>query len=150
MADEPGNDQHDLARFVAAQAGDYDQALAEIRRGRKTSHWMWYVFPQIEGLGFSSMSRRYSIKSVAEARAYLDHPLLGPRLVECSEAAMGVEGRSASEIFGSPDDMKLKSCATLFASVTPPDSVFARLLDKYFKGERDGKTLQLLGTESGD
>jgi uncharacterized protein (DUF1810 family) len=150
MADEPGNDQHDLARFVDAQAGDYDQALAEIRRGRKTSHWMWYVFPQIDGLGFSSMSRRYSIKSVAEARAYLDHPLLGPRLVECSEAAMSVEGRSASEIFGSPDDMKLKSCATLFASVTPPDSVFARLLDRYFKGERDGKTLQLLGTESGD
>ena len=148
--EESGDDPHDLSRFVRAQTGDYDQALAEIKSGRKRSHWMWYIFPQIDGLGFSSMSRRYSIKSVAEAKAYLDHPLLGPRLVECSGAAMGVEGRSASEIFGSPDDMKLKSCATLFASVTPPDSVFTRSLDKYFKGERDVKTLQLLGTTSND
>src|SRR3954454_25215941 len=149
MASDPENDTHDLARFLDAQAGDYDRALAEIRGGRKRSHWMWYVFPQIEGLGFSSMSRRYSIKSADEARAYLDHPLLGRRLVECAEAALAVEGRSALEIFGSPDDMKLKSCATLFASVSPPDSVFAQLLDKYFEGERDGKTLQLLGTSSG-
>ena len=149
MPDQPGDDPHDLGRFVDAQAGDYDQALAEIRRGRKTSHWMWYIFPQIDGLGFSSMSRRYSIKSAAEARAYLDHPLLGKRLIECAEAALGVEGRSAHEIFGSPDDLKLKSSATLFANVTPPDSVFVRLLDKYFKGERDGKTLQLLGPGSG-
>ena len=145
MSDEPDNDPHELNRFVDAQAGDYDRALAEIKNGRKRSHWMWYVFPQIDGLGFSSMSERYAIKSVAEARAYLEHPMLGPRLVEISEAALGVEGRSASEIFGSPDDMKLKSCATLFATVTPPDSVFARLLEKYFKGERDGKTLGLIG-----
>jgi uncharacterized protein (DUF1810 family) len=150
MSDQSGADPHDLSRFVQAQADDYERALAEIRSGRKRSHWIWYIFPQIEGLGFSSMSRRYSIKSLAEARAYLDHPLLGPRLIECAEAAIGVEGRSASEIFGSPDDMKLKSCATLFASVSPPDSVFARLLDKYFQGERDGKTLQLLGTTSDD
>jgi uncharacterized protein (DUF1810 family) len=139
-----GPDPHDLGRFVDAQAGDYEQALAEIRSGRKRSHWMWYVFPQIDGLGFSSMSRRYSIKSLDEARAYLDHPVLGPRLVECAEAALGVEGRSAYEIFGSPDDMKLRSSATLFASVTPAYSVFARLLDKYFDGKRDGKTLGLL------
>ena len=142
----PADDPHDLDRFVLAQADDYEQALAEIRSGRKRSHWMWYIFPQVEGLGFSSMSRRYSIKSLAEARAYLDHPVLGRRLVECAEAALGVEGRSASEIFGSPDDMKLKSSATLFARVTPPDSVFARLLDRFFGGERDGRTLQLLET----
>ena len=140
------NDPYDLGRFVDAQAGDYEQALAEIRSGRKRSHWMWYIFPQIDGLGFSSMSRRYSIKSIDEARAYLDHPVLGPRLLECAEAVLGVEGRSATEIFGSPDDMKLRSCATLFACVSPPDSVFDRLLDKYFRGERDGKTLRLLGT----
>jgi uncharacterized protein (DUF1810 family) len=145
MAEKPGDDPHDLGRFVDAQAGDYDQALAEIKSGRKRSHWTWYIFPQIDGLGFSSMSRRYSIKSLDEARAYLAHPLLGQRLVECCEAALSVDGRSAYEIFGSPDDMKLKSCATLFASVSPPDSVFDRLLGKYFQGERDGKTLRLIG-----
>src|SRR3954468_11193466 len=127
-AAESGPDPHDLVRFVDAQAGDYEQALAEIRNGRKRSHWMWYVFPQIEGLGFSAMSRRYSIKLLDEVRAYLDHPVLGPRLVECAEAALGVDGLSAREIFGSPDDAKLGACATLFAIVTPADSVFARLL----------------------
>ena len=141
------DDPHDLARFVDAQAGDYDQALAEIKAGRKRSHWIWYVFPQIDGLGFSSMSRRYAIKSVDEARAYLAHPVLGPRLVEICESALAVEGKSARDIFGSPDDMKLKSCATLFASVSPPGSVFERLLEKYFQGERDGKTLELIGSE---
>ncbi len=146
MADpvDSGPDPHDLSRFVDAQAGDYEQALAEIRHGRKRSHWIWYIFPQIEGLGFSSMSRRYSIKSLDEARAYLDHPVLGPRLVECAEAALGVEGRSARDIFGSPDDLKLRSCATLFARVTPADSVFARLLDRFFEGKPDGKTLRQL------
>jgi uncharacterized protein (DUF1810 family) len=150
MAGEPGaaDDPHALSRFVLAQADGYDQALAEIKSGRKRSHWIWYIFPQIDGLGFSSMSRRYSIKSLAEATAYLEHPVLGPRLVECAEAALNVEGRSAHDIF-SPDDMKLKSCATLFASVTPADSVFARLLDKFFDGKRDGKTLQLLEEASG-
>ena len=112
-------DPHNLSRFVEAQEQDYDQALSEIRRGRKQSHWMWYIFPQFDGLGFSATSRRYSIKSLAEAEAYLRHPVLGPRLIECAEAALGVEGRSAFEIFGSPDDMKLRSCATLFASVSP-------------------------------
>jgi len=149
MADgnEPGGagDSHNLSRFVQAQEDDYEQALAEIRSGRKRSHWMWYIFPQIDGLGFSSTSRRYSIKSVAEAEAYLSHPILGPRLVECAEAALHVEGRSAFEIFGSPDEMKLRSCATLFACVAPAGSVFDRLIDKYFQGRRDGKTLHLLG-----
>ena len=142
----PGDDPHDLNRFVLAQEEDYEQALAEIRAGRKRSHWMWYIFPQVEGLGSSSMSRRYAIKTLAEARAYLDHPVLGRRLVACAEAALGVEGRSASEIFGAPDDLKLRSCATLFASVTPPDSVFARLLDRFFGGEQDAMTRQRLGT----
>src|SRR4051794_4759870 len=146
-ANEPGGagDPHNLNRFVQAQEGDYERALSEIRRGRKQSHWMWYIFPQLDGLGFSSTSKRYSIKSVAEAEAYLAHPVLGPRLMECAEAVLRVVGRSALELFGSPDDMKLRSCATLFASVSPVGSVFDRLLGKYFQGERDGKTLRLLG-----
>ena len=139
------DDPHDLNRFVLAQADDYEQAIAEIRAGRKRSHWMWYIFPQYEGLGFSATSRRYSIKSVAEAQAYLAHPVLGPRLTECADAAFRVEGRSALEVFGSPDDMKLRSCATLFAHVSPPGSVFERLLEKYFDGERDDRTLRLTG-----
>ena len=137
-------DPYDLARFVRAQADDYARALAELRAGRKRSHWMWYVFPQFDGLGFSAMSRRYSIKSAAEARAYLDHPVLGPRLVACFEAALAIEGRSALEIFGAPDDMKLRSCATLFEAVAPAGSVFGRLIDKYFDGQRDDVTLRLL------
>jgi len=143
------DDPYDLNRFVQAQAGDYERALAEVRAGRKRSHWMWYIFPQYDGLGFSATSQRYSIKSVAEARAYLSHPILGPRLIECIEAVLGVEGRTASEIFGDPDDRKLKSCATLFAEVSTPGSVFEQLLDKYFGGERDGETLRLLGATPG-
>jgi uncharacterized protein (DUF1810 family) len=139
------SDPHNLNRFVQAQEGDYEQALGEVRNGRKQSHWMWYIFPQLDGLGISSTSRRYAIKSVAEAEAYLAHAVLGPRLRECAEAVLGVEGRSAAEIFGSPDDVKLRSCATLFACVSPAGSVFERLLDKYYQGERDGKTLRLLG-----
>jgi uncharacterized protein (DUF1810 family) len=137
-------DPHNLSRFVQAQVDDYEQALAEIRNGRKQSHWIWYIFPQFDGLGNSSMSKRYSIKSVAEAKAYLRHLTLGPRLLACCEAALGVEGRTVYEIFGSPDDMKLKSCATLFACVSPAGSVFDRLLDKYFQGGRDDRTLRLL------
>ena len=143
---EPDNvqDPHNLRRFVEAQKEDYERALAEIKSGQKRSHWMWYIFPQFDGLGFSSMSKRYSIKSIAEAEAYLRHPVLGPRLLECAEALLGVKQRSASEILGSPDDMKLKSCATLFAHVSPEKSVFDRLLDKYFKGEKDSQTLRLM------
>lgn len=143
-----GADPYDLARFVQAQEDDYQQALSEIRAGQKRTHWMWYIFPQYDGLGFSSMARRYAIKSLAEAEAYLHHPTLGPRLVECSEATISVEGRSAEEIFGSPDDLKLRSCATLFARVSPPGSVFDRLLNKYFRGVPDQRTLQLMGIAS--
>ena len=144
MSEANAGDPHDLNRFAAAQQGDYDRALAEVRSGRKRSHWMWYVFPQFDGLGSSSTARHYAIKSVAEAEAYLRHPVLGPRLVECCEAALAVEGKSAHDIFGTPDDLKLFSCATLFAHVSPPGSVFEQLLDKYYQGQRDEKTLQLI------
>ena len=140
----PCDDPFNLARFLEAQDHAYAQALAEIRRGRKESHWMWYIFPQLAGLGFSPTSQHYAIKSREEADAYLSHPVLGPRLVECCEAALEVEGRSAHEIFGSPDDLKLRSFATLFAAVSPPGSVFERLLEKFFGGLKDEKTLRLL------
>jgi uncharacterized protein (DUF1810 family) len=138
------NDPYDLNRFLQAQEFNYKQALSEVKSGRKQSHWMWYVFPQFKGLGFSMTSQKYSIKSVAEAKAYLMHPVLGLRLKECAEAALSVKGKSAYEIFGSPDDQKLRSCATLFAYVSSGGSVFDRLLDKFFQGERDPKTLELL------
>ena len=138
------NDSFDLERFVQAQATDYDQALSELHDGEKRSHWMWYIFPQIEGLGHSSISRQYSIKSAAEARAYLDHRILGPRLRECAAVVNGIVGRSAHEIFGSPDDMKLRSCMTLFARVSG-DKVFEQVLGKYFNGQHDNETLRLLG-----
>lgn len=137
------NDPHDLARFVEAQAGVYDRVLAEIRSGQKRSHWMWFIFPQLKGLGFSAMSQRYAIKSREEAMAYLDHQVLGPRLITCFEILLTIENRSADEIFGYPDEMKLRSCATLFAQVSAPGSVFHRLLEKYFEGQPDPKTLRL-------
>lgn len=140
---------YDLSRFVEAQEGVYERALAEIRGGRKQSHWMWYIFPQLSGLGFSPTSRRYSIGSLAEAEAFLRHSVLGPRLLACAEAAAAIPGSSAHDVFGSPDDWKLRSSATLFALVSPPGSVFARLLDKYFHGEPDPKTLQLLAIPAG-
>ncbi|HTU01419.1 MAG TPA: DUF1810 domain-containing protein [Candidatus Sulfotelmatobacter sp.] len=139
-----GDDPYDLRRFVEAQEGDYERALGELQGGRKRTHWMWYIFPQLDGLGFSATAKHYAIKSLEEARAYLAHPVLGPRLERCAEAVLGVEGRSATAIFGSPDDLKLRSCATLFAAVSPPGSVFERLLATYYRGERDAKTLQLL------
>ncbi|HVX15264.1 MAG TPA: DUF1810 domain-containing protein [Pirellulales bacterium] len=144
-AKSPTDDPCDLDRFVQAQESDYERALSEIGSGRKRSHWMWYIFPQYEGLGFSSTAQRYAIKSVEEAAAYLKHPVLGPRLVECAAAALRVEGRSASDIFGSPDDMKLRSSATLFAHVSPPGSVFEQLLSRFFQGQPDKKTLDLIG-----
>jgi uncharacterized protein (DUF1810 family) len=143
------SDPYDLKRFLLAQERDYVTALREIKAGRKQSHWMWYIFPQFDGLGYSSTSKLYAIKSIDEAKAFLAHPVLGPRLLECAEAVVGVEGRSAAAIFGSPDDMKLKSCATLFAHVSSAGSVFERLLAKYYDSERDHKTSQLLGIDAG-
>ena len=141
-------DPHNLARFLQAQEHIYEQAMAEMRRGRKRSHWMWFVFPQFDGLGSSTTARLYAIKSVAEAAAYLAHPVLGPRLLESVRTVLGLEGRSASDIFGSPDDMKLRSCATLFASISPRGSAFERLLAQYFGGDPDDKTLRLMGRPS--
>lgn len=138
------DDPHELSRFVSAQASSYETALSELRQGRKRSHWMWFIFPQYVGLGISPTSQHFAIKSAAEAEAYLHHPVLGPRLVECAKAVLRTEGRSAHEIFGSPDDIKLKSSATLFARVSPAGSVFERVLDKYFDGAGDDKTLRLL------
>lgn len=135
---------HDLSRFIEAQRDSYTPALAEIRAGHKRTHWMWYIFPQIAGLGFSVLSRRYAIQDRAEAEAYLSHPLLGARLRECAEAVLAIEGRSAHDIFGSPDDLKLRSCATLFASISPDGLVFHRLLDACFQGEPDRETLRRL------
>jgi uncharacterized protein (DUF1810 family) len=137
-------DPYDLARFLSAQAGVYEHALSEIRSGRKRSHWMWFIFPQLAGLGVSAISRLYSIKSLDEAKAYLAHATLGARLKECTEAALSIDGSSALDIFGSPDDMKLRSCATLFAHLSPAGSAFHRILNKYFEGKSDGKTLALL------
>jgi uncharacterized protein (DUF1810 family) len=147
-----GNDPYDLNRFVEAQEYEYASAISEIRNGRKISHWMWYIFPQFDGLGFSPTSKRYAIKSIDEAQAYLVHPILGLRLQECCEAALSVQGRSAHEIFGSPDDMKLRSCVTLFARVSPSDSVFERVLEKYFNGRPDHQTLRLseIAPEAGE
>lgn len=139
-------DPFDLARFVSAQERSYDTALAELRSGQKRTHWMWYIFPQIDGLGHSPTAKFYAIKSPEEARQYLEHPVLGPRLRACAEAVLSVERRSASEIFGFPDDLKLKSSMTLFASVDKPGAVFVRVLDKYFHGEHDQRTLDLLDT----
>lgn len=138
------DDRFELSRFVDAQEGIYERALAEIRRGRKESHWMWYVFPQFRGLGRSAMAERYAIRSPHEARAYLAHPVLGPRLLQCAAAVLDVTARSAHDIFGSPDDLKLRSCATLFAAVSPADSVFAQVLDTYFGGVRDEATVRLM------
>jgi uncharacterized protein (DUF1810 family) len=134
----------DLERFVEAQKTHYTRALDEIRSGRKRTHWMWFIFPQFAGLGSSATAEFYAIRSRAEADAYLQDPVLGARLEECVEALLAVDGRSASQIFGFPDDLKLRSSATLFASVAPPGSVFERLIDKYFGGERDARTIRLL------
>lgn len=138
----------DLSRFVQAQEEDYDEALAELRNGQKRTHWIWYIFPQLDGLGFSSNARFYAIKSLEEARAYMAHPVLGPRLLECAGAVMNIENRTAQQIMGSPDDLKLRSCATLFERASPPGSVFERLLEKYYAGGRDDKTLDLLALDS--
>lgn len=144
---QPRPDPFHLSRFISAQQGVFERILDELRSGRKKSHWMWYIFPQIDGLGRSETARHYAIKSFDEARAYLAHPLLGVRLVECCETILTLPGTSASEIFGFPDDMKLKSCMTLFAAVSEGSTVFPRVLDKYFNGKPDHHTLALLGCD---
>ena len=136
-----------LDRFVDAQAPVYDQALAELRAGQKQSHWMWFVFPQIASLGQSPTSRAYAIQSLDEARAYLAHPVLGVRYRECCQAVMNVRGKSAQEIFGSPDDLKFCSSLTLFAEAAPEEVLFYNLLEKYYDGDADEATRELLAHE---
>ena len=134
-----------LSRFVDAQAQSFDAALREIRAGRKRSHWMWYIFPQLRGLGYSSTAEFYGIRDLDEARAYMAHPLLGPRLIEISEALLGLPTNDPSAVLGWPDDLKLCSCMTLFELAAPDQPVFGRVLEKYYAGQRDHRTLAMLG-----
>jgi uncharacterized protein (DUF1810 family) len=137
-------DPYDLHRFEVAQDGVYESALAQLHAGRKTGHWMWFVFPQIAGLGLSAMSQRYAISSAAEARAYLEHPVLGPRIAECARALTDLDGRSAEAIFGGIDAVKLRSSMTLFVRASDGDPTFQAVLDRYFGGEADPRTDALL------
>jgi uncharacterized protein (DUF1810 family) len=138
----PSVDPFDLNRFLLAQNDMYDRALAEIRNGRKQSHWMWFIFPQFWGLGASEVSQQYAIRSLSEARAYLEHPVLGTRLRKCAAELLALDRKSAFEILGTPDDLKLQSCATLFAKVAEPESCFKLLLNKYYAGVEDPRTLE--------
>ncbi|HEY7226146.1 MAG TPA: DUF1810 domain-containing protein [Micromonosporaceae bacterium] len=133
-------DPYNLARFVTAQEGLHEQVLAQLRRGNKTGHWMWFVFPQVAGLGLSEMSQRYAISGVAEARAYLAHPVLGPRLRQCAQAVADLTNRTAEQIFGPVDAVKLRSSMTLFHRAEPDEPVFAQVLQRYFDGVADDAT----------
>lgn len=139
----------DLERFVEAQVPVYDAVRRELQAGRKTSHWMWFVFPQLRSLGRSATAAFYGLEDLAEARAYAAHALLGPRLVECSRLVLAVEGRSAHQIFGSPDDLKLRSCMTLFEAAAASEPAFAQVLERLYAGERDPLTLAALGRDLG-
>ena len=134
-----------LERFIDAQTAVYDQIRSELSAGFKTSHWLWFIFPQLRGLGRSGMAQLYGIADLSEARAFLDHPVLGPRLIECARLVLAVRGRTVHQIFGSPDDLKLRSCMTLFEQVAPEESVFGDLLERYYGGVRDQATLDLVG-----
>ena len=138
----------DLQRFLDAQEEDFEIALSEIRGGRKRSHWMWYIFPQIAGLGFSSTSKFYAIKDKTEARSYLAHSVLGERLIEISNALLEIEGKTANQIFGNPDDLKLKSSMTLFGALEDSNPVFQKVLDKYFGGAKDARTIKIIGDQT--
>ncbi|MCA1369256.1 DUF1810 domain-containing protein [Bradyrhizobium sp. BRP14] len=135
----------DLERFVQAQESTYATALAELRAGAKRTHWMWFIFPQIAGLGHSPTAQYYALSGPDEARAYLGHPLLGRRILECTEAVNAVSGRSALEIFGRPDDLKFRSSMTLFEAAAPTVGAFGRALDLYFDRVRDARTIEILG-----
>ena len=137
----------DLMRFLQAQKGSYAQALAEIKQGRKVSHWIWYIFPQLKGLGRSSMSEFYGISGMEEARAYLKDPVLGARLVEICNALLALDAEDIVRVMGRPDDKKLKSSMTLFEAAAEDPAVFQKVLEKYYRGKRDGSTLRMLGRE---
>lgn len=133
-----------LTRFIQAQQNVYPQVLKELRNGKKTTHWIWFIFPQIEGLGHSSTAKYYSIKTIEEAKKYITHPILGKRLLECSNIILNINGKSADDIFGYPDNLKLRSSMTLFNFVAPEHKVFAGVLQKYFAGEPDEQTISIL------
>jgi len=137
-------DSNEENRFLSAQQNIYSHVLKELKAGKKTSHWMWFIFPQIDGLGHSATSKYYSIKSINEAKEYIDHPILGKRLLECSNIILQIEGKSVEDIFGYPDYLKLKSCMTLFNYAVPKHKVFADVLNKYFAGEQDEQTISIL------
>jgi len=137
-------DPFELQRFVDAQESIYAEVVAELRAGQKRTHWMWFVFPQHRALGHSAMAKRYGISSMTEAKAYVAHAVLGARLAQCCELVLAVKGRTANEIFGSPDDLKLRSSMTLFAAAVPEVTLFARVLEKYYGGQPDACTLELL------
>jgi uncharacterized protein (DUF1810 family) len=139
--------ENNLQRFIDAQQQDYATAFAEISNGKKRSHWMWYIFPQVQGLGFSETSRYYAIRDIDEASAYLAHPLLGKRLIDICKALLKLDESNATKIFGSPDDMKLRSCMTLFSSAPNVDPVFQSVLDKFFDGKKDDATLQIINRQ---
>lgn len=138
----------DLERFVLAQQVNYEDALREMRCGRKQTHWMWYIFPQLRGLGRSVMSMQYGLDGLEEARAYLAHPVLGPRLLECCEAVLKADSNDPWEVFGSPDDLKFCSCLTLLALAAPSVPIFEQLLDKFYGGQKDLRTIQILNRRS--
>ncbi|QEN14174.1 DUF1810 domain-containing protein [Mycolicibacterium sp. ELW1] len=137
-------DPFELHRFVDAQDRVYDQVLAELRAGAKRSHWIWFIFPQLAALGSSSTAKRFGISSLAEAQAYLAHPVLGPRLRECARLVLAIEGRTVDDIFGWPDNLKVRSSMTLFSAATDDDADFVAVLDRFYGGERDTRTLELL------
>lgn len=136
--------ENNLKRFIDAQQADYQTALSEVKHGRKQSHWMWYIFPQIQGLGFSETSKFYAIKDIIEAEEFLKHPVLGSRLINICNELLALKSNDANKIFGSPDDVKLKSSMTLFSSLPDTNPVFQMVLDKFFNGTKDNKTLQII------
>ncbi len=142
------DDDRDLQRFVEAQRGCYDEVLAELRQGRKRTHWMWFVFPQLEGLGHSATARHFALRDMREARAYAAHALLGARLRECVALSLAIEPAEASAVFGTPDDLKLRSCLTLFDHAVPDEPLFRDALEHWFEGQRDPRTLALLGEQA--
>lgn len=141
-------DSNYLHRFLDVQEGVYDTVIAELRAGRKSSHWIWFIFPQIAGLGHSSMAQKFAITSLDEAKAYLQHPVLGPRLRECTQLVLDVEARSAEEIFGYPDHLKFRSCMTLFLAASTDNTIFKDALLKYFNGKPDQSTLDILAQQT--
>ena len=145
----PSTDQFNLQRFEEAQKGVYDRVLQELQAGRKTSHWIWFIFPQIRGLGSSRMSQLFAIQSLEEARAFVEHPILGPRLRECTRLVLEIQNRSIREILGDPDDLKFRSSTTLFAEAAQDNKLFLEALEKYFDGEKDSATLRKLGIGPG-